>query len=163
MKKFLLFSLCITTAVMSWGTPVRVALTDNSGRALNGATVKLYQGSKLLMVEESAPAILRWFLEEGHPYTIEVSRKGFITKRLDIAAEPLNQGSYNLTVALVTNTMGALTPRQYAAYPPSAIVHYENGRWVLSPTDATPAAPDKMPVSAAEPRCSGLRSEAGNR
>lgn len=131
MKTFLLFSVGIISALASLAAPVRVAfnILDHHGNSLSGTTVRLYKMNQLMMVEEHAPTTLKWVLEEGEHYTIEVSLDGFITKRMGITAGASNIHAQQFTLALEANTFNNKTPGAQPQALPSEVIVYESGRW----------------------------------
>lgn len=144
--KALLFLTCIVTTVASLGAPVRVAfkIIDHQGHSLTGTTVKLYKMNHLVMVEEQAPTLLKWMLEEGEHYTIEVSGAGFITKRMGITAGMAgvpNSQAQQFTLALEAVPYNDKAPGAQPAVLPSEVVLYETSRWSLDHYGPEPGTP----------------------
>lgn len=142
MKMFFALALCMVISVQGFSTqiPVKLRLTDHNGQLLEGVTVKLYKQNKLIMMEENAPTIILWMLEGQDYYTVEVSRHGFVTKRLGFSthSNPNNPLAmrYDFIITLESRHGNVLSQKPESWPPlPQGVPVYAGDNWAPSPDE----------------------------
>ncbi|GAB4384433.1 MAG: hypothetical protein Kow0075_16440 [Salibacteraceae bacterium] len=110
---------------------VKFKILNEEGKNMKGASIKLYKMNTLVMADEKARANNKMILDKDSYYTIEVSKPGYITKRIGVYTTfdevNLIENVYEFFVQLEEESKYA----QYSNYDdvmdyPIAIVQYDD-------------------------------------
>lgn len=126
------FLLCTTLCAGATALPItlKFRVTDDANNVLKGMTVRLYEQNEVVEEIENAKSLVSFELSEPTIYTIEVVLKGFVTKRITVVTNlienQLDDDVFRFQVRLERSSdYRGISGSEDVLEFPSAIVDYD--------------------------------------